>query len=243
MTDFGHYTTMHGLMGVVRDQALWATNIRYLNDEQDYLHALALLEQLKPRIASLVGDKSNRGSSEFLSLAYGEIDNFNCEVGHNLYTVSFSTETDLLSQWRGYCPNNNGYCVIFNAKAIFRDLSKYSIAARFVRCVYKDTKKARLIIDTFVREWNEYCKADDASKRELIVSDLAGEVLRIASYSKHSSFEEENEYRIVLDPAMQMIDQEILFREGKYSVIPYLKIPAPRRYIRKIIVGPTVNQA
>jgi hypothetical protein len=59
-------------MGIVTDQALWATNIRYLSDEQEYMHALALLEQLRPRIASLVGNKSNE-SSEFLCLAYDEI--------------------------------------------------------------------------------------------------------------------------------------------------------------------------
>src|SRR5262245_10539375 len=37
-----HYTSQKGLLGILDSQALWATNLRYMNDSQEFQHALAL---------------------------------------------------------------------------------------------------------------------------------------------------------------------------------------------------------
>jgi len=33
-----HYTSPEALTGIVRDKQLWATNIRYLNDSQEFVY-------------------------------------------------------------------------------------------------------------------------------------------------------------------------------------------------------------
>jgi hypothetical protein len=38
----GHYTSAAALIGIFENEKLWATNIKFLNDEQEFLHALDL---------------------------------------------------------------------------------------------------------------------------------------------------------------------------------------------------------
>ena len=35
---------------------------------------------------------------------------------HDIFICSFSRNDDQLSQWRGYCPDGNGFCIGFNTK-------------------------------------------------------------------------------------------------------------------------------
>jgi hypothetical protein len=43
---YGHYTTLAGLLGIVKTESIWATNIKFLNDEQEFLHALGLIKEI-----------------------------------------------------------------------------------------------------------------------------------------------------------------------------------------------------
>jgi hypothetical protein len=33
---FYHYTSQRGLLGIIKEKKIWATNIRYLNDEREF---------------------------------------------------------------------------------------------------------------------------------------------------------------------------------------------------------------
>jgi hypothetical protein len=37
-----HYTDVHGSKGIIDSQALWATNIYYLNDSQEFDYAITV---------------------------------------------------------------------------------------------------------------------------------------------------------------------------------------------------------
>jgi hypothetical protein len=41
-TPLYHYTDVHGVYGIIQDQAIWASNIRYLNDSQEFDFAVML---------------------------------------------------------------------------------------------------------------------------------------------------------------------------------------------------------
>jgi hypothetical protein len=43
---YGHYTTQAGLLAMIRDEILWATNIKFLNDEHEFLHAIGLIKDI-----------------------------------------------------------------------------------------------------------------------------------------------------------------------------------------------------
>ena len=43
---YGHYTTANALISIVQSEQLWATNIKFLNDEQEFLHAITLAKEV-----------------------------------------------------------------------------------------------------------------------------------------------------------------------------------------------------
>src|SRR5262245_39760281 len=43
-----HYTTQAGLLGIIESGALWASNVRYLNDRGEFGHAMGIAEKLLP---------------------------------------------------------------------------------------------------------------------------------------------------------------------------------------------------
>ncbi len=55
-------------------------------------------------------------------------------VADDLYVSSFSERPDLLSQWRGYCPGGNGYCLGFEREVI----EDYCVenGMRLEKCLY-----------------------------------------------------------------------------------------------------------
>lgn len=57
-----HYTRLPGLLGIIDSKALWATDIRYLNDETEFHHAVDitrdLLTELKDFARRLRGPRS-----------------------------------------------------------------------------------------------------------------------------------------------------------------------------------------
>jgi hypothetical protein len=43
---YGHYTTATSLIGILEHEVLWATNIKFLNDEHEFQHALDLARKV-----------------------------------------------------------------------------------------------------------------------------------------------------------------------------------------------------
>ena len=52
-----------------------------------------------------------------------------------IFIASFSEEFDLLSQWRGYCPPNDGICIGFDKEIIKEFCTKNNF--KFEKCIYE----------------------------------------------------------------------------------------------------------
>lgn len=90
-----HYTDITALTNIVENNELWLTHIDYLNDHtegQELYKILCGIFKDEPNIIKLLDfvDRTNEA-----------------------YCLSFSTEPNLLSQWRGYCPSTGGYNIGF----------------------------------------------------------------------------------------------------------------------------------
>jgi hypothetical protein len=240
--DYGHYTSPGGLMGIVRDEGLWATNIKFLNDQHEFQHALDLIKRIINKRTALFGASIPPLYSEFrgaMDIQLAALESFTSE---SVFTYSFSTQVDLLSQWRGYCPDNNGYCIVFDADQLHKGVCEKFDNCHFVKCVYDDSEKEEQIRKVLNDHWRKYQTLGDRKDRKANVDELANEILLLASYFKHLSFKEEQEHRIVV-LLNYAADHDLKFREGRSSLIPYIELPASRELIRKIIVGPNPNQA
>lgn len=87
-----HYTSADGLIGIVRNQRLWATDIEYLNDSEELTHVAAeLTERIDSKITSLGAqtqdDRVNPRISQILVLLF-------CSPAATLLRSSFAFSFD-----------------------------------------------------------------------------------------------------------------------------------------------------
>ena len=110
-----------------------------------------------------------------------------------------------------------------------------------MKCVYGNEEKEIKLKSLLNRYWTNYIEATEKEEKKLVVDNLTKEIMLLASYFKHSSFEEEKEHRIVI-LLEYASDNDLKFREGQFSIIPYIELPAPSSAINKIYIGPTNHQ-
>lgn len=230
----GHYTTPTGLMGIVRG-TIWATNIRYLNDDQEFKHAVALVKDLLSKSIISKGHPDYARKEVFVDELTKKLASIEFIYPDYIFTASFSEKTDLLSQWRGYCPSNNGYCISIDIEGLVSDVQERFKKARLLKCVYDDNEKSKQIKELLNRFWRKYKNSSISTSKML--DSLTPELLILASHFKHSSFAEEAEHRIVVE--LNGNEGLTNFRDGKYSITPYIELPVEKRHIKSICIGPT----
>lgn len=91
-----HYTDVSALYNIMKENELWLTHAGFLNDSTEGGELFTLYKdtiKIDPNILKILNYLENT---------------------HETYCLSFSTEKDLLSQWRGYCPQVGGYNLEFD---------------------------------------------------------------------------------------------------------------------------------
>jgi hypothetical protein len=98
-----HYTSIGVLQPILRDRSLWATDIRFFSDAAELKH---LMHGLHAAIRTRTPDERLTQFSNWLAdrLPHGNM----------IFAVSFSTQGDLLSQWRAYSPAAKGISLGFD---------------------------------------------------------------------------------------------------------------------------------
>ena len=227
-----HYTTQRGILGIISNQEMWATQIQFLNDKNEVFLTFQLLKkELDKKIGTIqIPEVRNilRKIRSYLELI---------DQGH-ICIASFCAIGDLLSQWRGYGNHGKGYAIGF-------DLNKLRMIAKnqkFVLwpCVYDATIQNELI-DYLINGWcQKYTDArvPDKDLFELVDKD----VCQLAPILKDESFSEEKEWRLVSSTVSSKSDR-FAFREGQFALIPYYNFPIvdeENKYaIDSIVVGPS----
>jgi hypothetical protein len=239
---YGHYTSLAGLLGIVQDERLWATNILFLNDEQEFQHALDLIRGIIPSSKIKAGHPDHATHTDYVADLSECLDSLKNYKSEGVFTLSFSEEPDLLSQWRGYCPGNNGYCIVFDAEVLLSKAKEQFVDCHLVKCVYEMKDKESQLKALLNKYWQQYYSASGKKGRLAVIELLAKEILLLASYFKHPSFAEEKESRIVILLEYSTDHEELKFREGRSSLIPYIGLLAPRSAIEKIYIGPTADK-
>ncbi len=147
-----HYADFGGLEGIFKNQTLWASNYRQLNDTKETaILEEPLIEALRKRFRPLIEAKQRtipqvrKSIEEFR----GDLDKISADLARDLvksfygtaargaapldyYVTCFCThaeddyarENGLLSQWRGYGGPDGGYCIVFDTAAIIPLLQK-----------------------------------------------------------------------------------------------------------------------
>lgn len=168
---FGHYTNQRGLLGIMGSESLWATNIKFLNDEYEFQHALDLIKDIIQKSNMKMGYPDYDVYEKYVAELKKQLESLNSYKSESIFTLSFSEETDLLSQWRGYCPENNGYCIIFDVATLFDRIKEIYGSAHFVEYVYEEDRKISQIKEVFNKNWKEYLDAKDEKKKKKLLQN------------------------------------------------------------------------
>lgn len=252
-----HYTSLQGLMGIVNSKSIWASDSDYLNDHSEYSH-----------LFNLVSDYINKNYfyDDYLSAYTHSVQMNRPKYGNKnpqVFIGSFSESSDLLSQWRGYCPESGGICIGFNRERL-QNMVKES-GYELKKCIYSEGEQNKIVAAVVEKsilefpkliedralyeklpdreqwekasELNEYVSEGEGKvQADKVVSELYTSISAFAPLIKHKSFKEEVEWRIICkDP------KKIMFREATTYLIPYVALDIKPDFISEIIIGPNAN--
>lgn len=241
MSKAGHYTSQAGIFGIIGAQLIRASNIKFLNDEQEFLHALELIKEIIPKAKIKKDSPDFKVYSEYIKSIEEKLKSLDIHTAESIYTFSVSKELDLLSQWRGYCPQNNGYCLVMNMKKVYSKIKKQYANSYLLKCVYDRKEKDELLKKVLNEYWRQYREKQYGKEKIDVINELSEKIALLASHFKHPSFSEEKESRIVVI-LESVVDEDIKFREGISSVIPFIELNIDRRSISLVKIGPTSNK-
>jgi len=103
-----HYTDLPGLIGIVDQGVIRASNVAYLNDREELLHGVRCARKALDRI---VGNSRLADWAEPIETVVAQIESGRMP---DTYAACFCEKADLLSQWRGYGGGEQGVAIQFS---------------------------------------------------------------------------------------------------------------------------------
>lgn len=259
---FGHYTSTEVVLKVLKGYDtksncifLWATDARHSNDKHelqtgfDYLMNLVKLLDSeifeKYRLSTFWKDLAN--SEKYKDLSAQSIVNYFFEGSRTPYIISLSKYIDDLNMWKQmYGHGGEGVCIeldFFDADIIHPGLciNQPTTVAYIGRLGYLST--LNMLQNRVMYEYIEYIKnvanksdIDDILKMKIQTLDLI--CSEVSSYIKDGKWHSEQEVRIVCNTKE---DNSELVKIDESLNRKYVEIPIPISCIKRIILGPRVN--
>lgn len=247
-----HYTSSRGLLGILEEGRLWATNLEFLNDPSELKHTIALAERLTYAQVIVLSRKEPL-FSDLLGKVFHSIDSY--ANSYRFFTTCFCQDGgDTLSQWRAYGDMGTGYSLGFSLQDLEKGLARYTIkehrtsaqlvkehhtGAQLVKVVYSEEEQngriANLLselLNTLSRIVKETSEAEARDQfpwmRDLFLLNL----FKCLFSFKNRGYSEEKEWRIVMwgrtedgnGDSSETLPKTIHFRPSKHFVIPYTRL-------------------
>ena len=112
-----HYTSGAGLHGIVNEQLLRATNVRYMNDAMELTDGREVLNRI------LEGEVDNRELPQGLWLFWQLLRaHFLERPAQDCFATCFCEQDDLLNQWRAYGPEG-GFSLGFQSQSLVETIA------------------------------------------------------------------------------------------------------------------------
>lgn len=241
-----HYTSIDTLAKICKTLKLRATHHAFLNDYTEIVHGAQMISNLINEYKSETHDCDSRVCTALKKIAQQlkkpddmaklktiaeQIQKHIFDINlRGFYLISFSKVGDLLSQWRGYAPQNG--CAIGLDKNILQNVF-VNITPDVGDCIYLDAPTilmeslARIIAD-------EGTSSSGLGLDNLVVVPKA---IRQVYFTKNKGFEEEREFRLVF----QRKAEEILFENGKPFIEVNIQKDVFHELIKEVIIAPNCS--
>jgi DUF2971 family protein len=236
-----HYTNHAGLIGIASSKELWATHLRFFNDNREVEDGISYFE----RAIDLARKDGQLGRLDEPFDIWHKEGGLLFAVSVGMYAACLSEKGDDLSQWRAYGVNG-GYALGFDGPILARTLERTRLG-ELRRVVYEPSAKestANLVVRTASELWKEIRNLPGSirPKRRAELNEMIEvTVMGCIAVFKDPAFEEEAEWRIVASGELSE-PGAVRYRVGKSSVIPYVAMPVLSRRERLLstaIVGPS----
>ena len=224
-----HYTDANGLIGLIDSGCIWATHVSRLNDASENLHGFNLVsEHVRANLPI-----ASRPLIEKALLGLQSVDT---------YVACYSTDSDLLGQWRNYTGTRVGYSLGFETSQMATLDDKMPLLEPII---YNDSM-AKAVLDLLVQRVDEFLMKNPFGEIEIgYLSGMVKALLNnIACTIKHHKFEEECEYRHFFRLGDTGLEMEPFFRAGQFGLTPYVKVQFLEKGklpLKTITVGPCKN--
>ena len=208
-----HYTDAAGFLGILETQEIWATDASCLNDWQELIYAKELIAEELERLCEYPSwNRTFKITKDEQTLLNKLRETFvSVPRVYDVFVASFSTQMDILSQWREYGCYNIGV----SASAL-QSCAAAQQQSFLGRCVYDQPDQldfVRSLVKSLITEYRSHCNPQELEK------DMLYSLHRYGALLKHESFCEEEEWRIVLSGM-----QDLEFRQQKNIVIPFVRV-------------------
>jgi hypothetical protein len=239
-----HYTDTRGLLGIVTEQVLWASDVWFMNDAREALYGLDIIEHT---LESLNVTTSTGTEVRRRALGWFQDIRTRGEFWQS-YIACLSFNGDDLSQWRAY-GRPRGFSVGFDA-AQLRSLCALSPEfdkPTFRIVAYDGEWQAGVIKITFNTAVDGLPETPTGDQLQAAAVGFVNGALVLAPALKHPAFSSEREVRLHVYREANATDG-LLFRPGTMGIVPYvnidLKDPATNEMtlIREVIIGPQPNE-
>lgn len=249
----GHYTSVDVLNKILSAQKLWMTNISFQNDRTEYYHGLEQIQEWLRKFES-PPELVKRFFEDPLVARELELDSGDpvmfepLETDTHFYTFSMSLDSDLLSQWRGYCPDG-GVCILFDPDMLIDSATERNGLARadsveICECIYSEKDKVddlKKHFDDVIQEQSQQYDLAIQNKLGMNTEFAIGVVMALrslAARTKSFGFHEEKEHRLILQSA-----RKPAFRAQGNNLLPYQEFAFDLNAIAGVVLGPGNDQA
>ena len=259
-----HYTSTEAMMNIVKTEAVWCTAISYLNDATEREYVLRAVRRRLPILQSQ--DNSIPAALSVDQIPFEDINDLT-PLASEQFVTSFSENRDSLMHWRSYCPQQSGVALGFRtvclAGARLDEKPEPGMvvpASGFGQVGYlnasDDGQVDKLIRRALLSARFQLSNlSPPRNSEDRLPEFFRWAVEAIACSSKHSSFQSEGEYRLLLGN-IRYRENNLRFRAVRSTLVPYVAMRIPSRSqitgiqelkgnawdgIASVVIGPTAN--
>lgn len=239
-----HYTSMDALCSMLSEYrknsstgnlTFWASSIFTMNDPREMSYGAEVLEILLPAIEKLFGlppenslDIKNLDREKVLK-----------DTTTTPFVLSFTANEDELGMWNLYGDNGCGISLILSkdVKSIPLEGGNSSglVKVNYNKGIDNYPNLAN-IFNNGIIEWRNH--NDPVKIMECKERTLSKLFTQLCPYIKSEAYKNENEYRICF---ANVPYKSVKFRTKNKSIIPYIEVPLPIKYLKGIQLGPCCN--
>ena len=206
--------------------------MKYLNDVSEHQLFLDAAEPRIPKCIPEIGSLNLRYSTKERSVA-DTLPGF-LQLP---FVTSFSREDDSLTHWRSYCSAGNGVSIGFRTASLqAAEVRKSKVLfpgmivphPRFGEVSYIDPNNNEIVDDMITTSYRDAVDfiARNHQSPDVMTNELTWRLTSAASFFKDDSFENEREFRLIVDGISWRQDL-LCFRTARSTLIPYVPLVIP----------------